>query len=210
MIKEGPPKIEQLGIEQLRDLVRQLQEENAALKKENERLRSEGKKPEVKEAIKTEIDKVMAKIIELANNDYNFANSSWPGAGREDWKEKSLQGVYGKKVFKAGCVNALERRRSWPVAPPAELKSDNAGDLFIVEERGKFIGLPRPGLVYQESYHNTGAFSEVFEISPQGDKYNPAKMYKITKLIKPAIFNKDELGKLTLVERGEIVLEEKR
>lgn len=193
-----PSEIERLRIEN-----NKLREENKALKEENARLKNGSKKPETKVEREAELD----KIIELANKDYNFVNSGKPLTCREDWKENSLHGVYGEKIFRAGCVNSMERRRDGNT--PAEFRQDNAGDLTIVEQQGKFIGLPRPGRTYQQHIHEYGASNEILDISPKGDKYDPKKVYKIVELIKPAIFSKDESGKLILIEKGEIVLEEK-
>ncbi len=190
-------------IEQLKMLVEQLKTENRVLKEENKRLKTESREPETKEASEAELD----KIIELANKDYAFQNSDRAGTYQEDWQTNSLNGVYGKRILRAGCVNLLARRESENVSP--EFRQENSGELTLVDHQGKFVGFPRLGVRYQQTIHNKyGAFGEIFEISPEGDKYDERKVYEIKKLIKPVIFDKDESGRFILVEKGEIVLKE--
>ena len=190
-------------IEQLKTLVKQLQEENSALREENRMFKSGGQKPEIKEVGETDLE----NIIRLANIDNDFENSH--KGYREDWETNSLKGVYRKKVDKLGIVNYMERRRDIDKNITPEYSVTNDGEYLGVETNGRYITVPRAGKTYDQFTKKVEAMDEVFEISPESEKFNPSKIYIITKIIKPAIFEKDESGRLSLIEKGEIVLKEK-
>ncbi len=108
------------------------------------------------------------------------------------------------KPFYVDVGNALERRRRTNKAP--EYQTADQGDYCVVEledmGRTVYTVLPRFGLIIKDTNYKAGAFGEVFDCPDYEDNYR----HHITRVVKPAVFEKRRAKSWGLSSKGRIML----
>lgn len=106
--------------------------------------------------------------------------------------------------LRVDVINALERRRRGDIPP--EYQTANHGDYCVIElqDMGRTVNavLPRFDLIIKDTNYKAGAFGEVFDCPDYEDNYR----YRISKIIKPAIFEKRRAKSWELSSKGRIML----